>query len=245
MDVNRFFEANAKPESKWDSWKEQNAGKTTPILYQGALDYFMNFYNIDSYDEILEIQMEASKRGATDPLSKYILRDMILKCVNHRIQVEKKSGNHAKTIKSAVQKFIQLCGFTDFNVRLPRGTTKINSNGGSGIITPQQMNIVLGVTNSLLYKAVLLTLRDSGLRLGDVLSLDIGDINAGINGGTEYYYIEQLTQKTNSRAQTILGFEALNAVRDYVRFRVSRGEVLKEDTPLFVVGRVVTEVKSN
>ena len=244
MDVNRFFEEDAKPQGKWDSWKEQNKGKSTPALYQSGIDYFMSFYKIDSYDELLEVQMEASRRGATDPLSKYILVDMIKKCVNHRIEVDGVSGNHAKTIKSAVQKFIQLCGFDDFYIRLPRGTTKRNSNGGSEILTPEQLNIVLGVTTELMHKAIVLTLRDSGLRLGDVLSFDMETVSAGINGGTEFFYLSKLTEKTGERAQSVIGFEALNAIRDWVRFRVSRGEVLKEDTPLFIMARAKNGVKS-
>ncbi len=244
MDVNRFFEASATPAGKWESWKEQNKGKSTPSLYQGGLDYFMNFYSIDSYDELLEIQMESSRRGTTDPLSKYILVDMIKKCVNHRIDVDGVSGSHAKATKSAVQKFIQLCGFEDFIVRLPRGTGKKNSRGGSEILDPEQLNIVLGVTTELMHKALILTLRDSGLRLGDVLTFDIGTVSAGLNGGGEFFYLSKLTEKTNERAQSVIGFEALNALRAWVRFRVSRGEVLEEDTPLFIMARAKSGVKS-
>lgn len=244
MDVDRFFESNASPAGKWDQWIEQNKGKSTATVYQSGLNYFMKFYGIETYDEILEIQMEASRRGATDPLSKYILVEMVQKCVSHRILVEGKSGSHAKSIKSAVQKFIQLCGFEDFIVRLPRGTSKKNSRGGSEILDPVQLNIVLGVTGDLMYKALILTLRDSGLRLGDILTLDVGDVSAGINGGADYFYLRKLTEKTSERAQTVLGFESLNALRDWVRFRVSRGEVLDEDTPLFIMARAQNGVKS-
>ncbi len=244
MDVNRFFETSTTPLSKWDSWKEQNQGKSTPKLYQSGLDYFMAFHGIESYDELLEIHMEATRRGVTDPLSKYIVAEMVRKAVNHRIYNEGKSGQHAKSIKSAVTKFFQLCGFEDFVIKLPRGTNKQNGNGGSDIITPKELETVIGIARELMHKALILLLKDSGLRLGDVLSIDFGDVMTGVDSKMDFFFLKRFTKKTGDRAQTVIGVEALNALRDWIRYRRDRGETITPDTPLFIKARVRDGVKS-
>ena len=244
MDVNRFFEEAANPLNKWDEWKAQNAAKSTPELYQAGLDFFMRFNRLESYEELYQVQLEAQRRGTVDPLSRYVVQEMIRKAVAHRINVDGVSGSHAKAIKSGVVKFMQLCGFEDFTAKLPRGTNKANSNGGSDIITPQQLRTVLEVADDLMKHALVLTLKDSGLRLGDVLSLDIGDVAGAVDSKQDFFYLNRLTQKTGDRAQTVLGPESLKALRAWVRYRRDRGESLSSDTPLFITYRLKSGPKA-
>lgn len=236
--MDRFFGDQASPEGKWDEWKTQNEGKSTPETYQAGLDYFMAFHGLDSYTELYELQLEAQRRGATDPLSRYVVAEMIRKAVNHRIRVEGKSGSHAKAIKCAVVKFMQLCGFEDFSAKLPRGTGKANSNGGSEIITPKELQVVLQVCDDLQKVALLMFLKDSGLRLGDVVSLDYEDVAEGLETRTDFYFIAKLTQKTMDRAQTVIGSETLNSLRAWMKYRRDRGEEIRPDTPLFIKYRL-------
>lgn len=243
MGVERFFE-QAGPTGKWESWKEQNRGKSTPTVYQSGLDYFMRFHGLESLEELFELHLEAQRRGATDPLSKYIVAEMVKKAVNQRVNVEGKSGFHAKAIKSAVTKFLQLCGFEDFTVKLPRGILKLNGTGGSDIITPKQLGVVIGVARDLQQKALILTLKDAGLRLGDILALDYGDIASGLDSKADFFYLSRLTQKTGDRAQTVLGPEALNSLRDWIRYRRTRGEQITKDTPVFIKSRIGEGTKS-
>jgi len=240
-DVNRFFGEQATPLGKWEEWKAQNADKSTPKLYQGGLDYFMKYHSLESYGELYELQLEAQRRGATDPLCRYVVPEMIRKAVSHRIKVDGVSGTHAKNIKSAVVKFMNLCGFEDFTAKLPRGITKMGSNGGSEIITPRELATVLSVADDLQKTALTLTLKDSGLRIGDVISLDYGDVAEAMETKTEFYYLKKLTQKTGDRAQTVLGPEALKALRDWIRYRRDRGETLGDGTPLFTKYRLAGE----
>lgn len=234
MNVERFFQERAQPESKWETWKAQNQGKSTPKSYQAALNYFMSYHDIESLYDLYTIQLEAQRRGAADPLSRYIVPDMIRQAVNHRVNVEGKSGGYGKTIKSAVVKFLQLCGFEDFSAKLPRGITKMNTNGGSDIVTPQQLSTVLGVANDLQKKALVLVLKDSGLRIGDALALDVGDIIDAVDTKRGFLYLDRLTKKTGDRAQTVIGPEAIEGLRQWIRFRRDRGEQLSRDTPLFI-----------
>ncbi len=237
-DIERFFKEQTDPTHKWEEWKKQNQGKSTPTLYQAGLDYFLDFNKIETMNELYEIQLQAAKRGATDPLSKYVVHDMIRKTVNHRIEVDGVGGGHAKAVKSAVVKFMRLCGFEDFTMRLPKGITKIGSNGGSDIATPEMLKVALSVTHDLQKKALIMVLKDSGFRIGDSLSLDHEDIREAIETRAEFYHLKKVTQKTNDRAQTVLGPEAIQALRDWIRFRRGRGETLTDSTPVFIKKRL-------
>ncbi|MCW4050487.1 MAG: hypothetical protein NWE89_12215, partial [Candidatus Bathyarchaeota archaeon] len=175
-DIDRFFTAEATdPEAVWEEWKKQNEGKSTPILYQGAIDFFLKFNKIDNLTELRDIHAEALSRVSENVLNQYIVHNMIKKTVNHRVN-EGISGTHAKSIKSAVTKFLQLCGFMDFTLRLTKGTGKKNNGTGSNIISPSDLRTVVDLAPDLMKKALILTLKDSGLRIGDIINLDHGDL---------------------------------------------------------------------
>jgi integrase len=87
-------------------------------------------------------------------------------------------------------------------------------------------------------RALVLTLRDSGLRLGDVISLDYGDLRDGLESKDDFFYISTLTDKTHTQAQTVLGYDSLNALREWIRIRRARGHVFNEKTPIFIQERL-------
>ncbi|MCW4049367.1 MAG: hypothetical protein NWE89_06470, partial [Candidatus Bathyarchaeota archaeon] len=65
------------------------------------------------------------------------------------------------------------------------------------------------------------------------INLDHGDLKEITKIKEEFYFLKTLTQKTGSRAQTVLGPESLNALRDWFKLRESRGEILEDSTPVF------------
>ena len=234
MDVNsRFAKKIIDPAAKWSQWKEEQAGKSTPVLYDGAINYFLRHNDFQDLNELFETQKEADRRGASDPLSKYLVHDLVIKTVMHRINNEGISGSHAKFIKSAVVKFMRLCGFKDFRIVVERGVGKMNAKGGSDIISPQNLNVVIDCCDDPKKRALILFLKDSGLRLGDIISMNYGDIREALDSNQDFYQLKKFTEKTGARAQTVIGFEALNALRDYIRYRKRIGDNLYDSTPIF------------
>ena len=234
MDIqDRFKQRSIDPEAKWDQWKRDNAGKSTPVLYDSAMNFFLRHNEFKDLNELFETQKEAARRGVNDPLSKYLVHDMVIATLMHRINVDGVSGSHAKIIKSAVVRFMRICGFKDFRIEVERGVGKMNAKGGSDIISPLNLKTVIDVCDDTKKRALILFLKDSGLRLGDIVSMNYGDIREALDSNLEFFHLKKFTEKTGSRAQTVLGFEALNALRAFIRYRIRIGDKINDATPLF------------
>ena len=97
--------------------------------------------------------------------------------------------------------------------------------------------------NKLTIKAVMLLIKDSGLRVSDVRRLNYGDISKQLENGETIIQLNIITEKTNLLAKTFIGEEAIEALREYLEARKqgskdSRSvepEIIKKDSPLFKV----------
>jgi integrase len=217
-DVGRFFEKiTINPVQVWEDWKEQNKEKSTPKNYQIGLNYFLEFNEIEDLNELYQIQLEAEKRGQTNPLEKYVIQKMIDKTVSWMTDDLDFSGA--------------------FNATLEKGTRQKGSKGGSDIISPENLKVVVDLADDLQKKALILVLKDSGLRIGDVLDLTYEDVSEAIESNVEFYQLDKLTRKTKNRAQTVLGYESLNALRVMIKQKKQIAQI-NPKTPLFSTYRL-------
>ena len=86
--------------------------------------------------------------------------------------------------------------------------------------------------------AMILFLKDSGLRVSDLIKLTYGDIRKPLENGHEFIQLHMITQKNGIVAKTALGPEAVEALRLYFdsRRKGTRyldSEVIKNSSPLF------------
>jgi integrase len=97
--------------------------------------------------------------------------------------------------------------------------------------------------NKLTIKALVLFIKDSGLRVSDVRRLNYGDIAKQLENGETIIQLNIITEKTNLLAKTFISEEAIQALREYLEAR-KRGskdsrniepEVITKDSPLFKV----------
>jgi len=120
----------------------------------------------------------------------------------------------------------------------PRG-----ASNGSRIALPEEVremydNMVFGF--KIRNRAIVMFLKDTGLRVSDVVSVDVGDyLSARVveNGAGESFRVfrdPEETQKMKVNAYVHLGPEAVAAIDEYLEERRQRGEVFQEDTPLFL-----------
>ena len=94
--------------------------------------------------------------------------------------------------------------------------------------------------NSPMYKAVIHSLNDSGLRIGDLRNLNCGFFLEALKTepNTKLIQLNIITQKTKLLAKTFLGEEAIQAIKDYLEFREYgsqkiQPETLTSESPLF------------
>jgi integrase len=97
--------------------------------------------------------------------------------------------------------------------------------------------------NKLTIKAIMLFIKDSGLRVSDVRRLNYGDIAKQLENAETIIQINIITEKTNLLAKTFIGEESINALKEYLEARKqgskdSRNvepEIITKDSPLFKV----------
>ncbi len=97
--------------------------------------------------------------------------------------------------------------------------------------------------NKLTIKAIMLFIKDSGLRVSDVRRLNYGDIAKQLEKGETLIQINVITEKTNLLAKTFIGEESIQALKEYLDARKQGSkdtrhvepEIITKDSPLFKV----------
>ena len=115
-------------------------------------------------------------------------------------------------------------------------------HNGSRVILKQQIKSLLEhVGNEFKERnqAIILFLKDSGLRVGDLSNMNVGHYREAAmrqdeKGDRYAVFDEYTTEKTGALAFIHLGPESVDAVERYLAARESKGESLTSDTPLFV-----------
>jgi len=87
--------------------------------------------------------------------------------------------------------------------------------------------------------AVMLFLKDSGLRASDARLLNYGDISEALERGDDFIPITIITQKVKTIAKTFIGYEAIHALKEYINHRKKGtrripAETITTKSPLFI-----------
>jgi len=97
--------------------------------------------------------------------------------------------------------------------------------------------------NKLTIKALMLFIKDSGLRVSDARRLNYGDIAKQLENGETIIQLNIITEKTNLLAKTFIGEEAIHSLKEYLEARKQGSkdnrhvepEIITKDSPLFKV----------
>lgn len=105
------------------------------------------------------------------------------------------------------------------------------------IISKSQLRRVLEATGSYKMQAIIFVARDSGLRIGDVTRLKVGQLRPALDKeDLEYFTFTIIQSKTRRKADPVLGPESLTALRKWMRYRTEHIEILApDDSPLFCI----------
>jgi len=129
-------------------------------------------------------------------------------------QTEGLSCSYAQSAYSAIRSF-----FRKNNVSLNMdGNDRPDGEGyGSAVPTKEQIKKLIRGAGTLRYRALILFLKDSGLRISDVLRLKWADLKPY---DREYYGFEIVTQKRKAKAQGFVGPETVEALKLYREKRI-------------------------
>ena len=102
------------------------------------------------------------------------------------------------------------------------------------IITREQLIEVFNACGSYKYKAIIMFLKDSGLRIGDVANLKVGDLkNAHYSDDRQFCTLETKTEKTGVYANPVIGPETLEWLARWNNWRETRNISANDNDPLF------------
>jgi integrase/uncharacterized coiled-coil protein SlyX len=140
---------------------------------------------------------------------------------------------------AAVKSFFES---NEYPLRTKRSDYPKGESLGSRAITKQVIREILDDTKRMKDKhkmrALILFLKDTGLRISDVRNLNYGHVSDGLEKDLKFIPLQLVTQKAKTVAKTFVGPEAIEALRLYLdeRRKGTRRmppEVITKDSPLF------------
>ena len=90
------------------------------------------------------------------------------------------------------------------------------------------------MTSSWRNKAMIMCLRDSGLRVSDLAQMTYGHLSECLRREAEFCIFSLIQQKTGKKAKVCLGYESLEYLRKMLNERDMIGEVLTDHTPMWI-----------
>lgn len=186
----------------------------TASHYRRALDQFLEHMGLD-HEDLYEMHLANWK--SDDPRDFYEVARKLRNYVRKRVEVEGLSTSHANQHVKAVKFFFRALN-VPFDMNGNKGITVVSELKDS----PSQdevRRLVLAARHPR-NLAVIMALKDSGLRVSDVVQLNVGDVDLS----DEFCVIELRQHKDRGRtggrhAYPCLGYEAVDAVKDWLRWR--------------------------
>jgi len=221
----------------WNTWVEElgNRAKSTRRSYLLYFNRFIERWGMGP-EELYELRLKTIK--STDPRDHRHLERM----VNTMIKEMRDKGFKTQTclmLRKAMQSFFEAQEL-ELNFRAkekPRGSVN-----GSWVVMPNQIRIMY---DNMVFeyktrnRAILMGLKDSGLRISDVSALDVGDYLGAreVKVNDEIFKIFRdpaETQKMGINAYIHLGPEAVSEIDKYLNERRDMGDTLTGNSPLFM-----------
>ena len=110
------------------------------------------------------------------------------------------------------------------------------------IITREQLIEVFNSSGSYKYKSIIMFLKDSGLRIGDVAKLTVEDIkNAHYSEDRQFCTFETKTHKTGAYANPVIGPETLEWLDKWNNWRKKKAIPTNDEDPLFCSTKIRAE----
>ena len=216
---------------KWMS-ELRNRAESTKKKYTTVMKSFCEWTGKDA-EQIYQERKQDLKSGEIEERMRYE-RELV-----HFIEYLKREKNYS----TASQQIFWAGVKSFFDVAyLPLSTRKNDYPSGQAIghrsITKTELRKLVQLkTMSLRSKAIIYCLKDSGLRVSDLIRLRYGDIKKELEKGETVLSIKILTQKSKVLAKTYFGEETTNLLKEYFEARKMgtrriQGENISENSPL-------------
>jgi integrase len=198
-------------------WENELASKdgATKDIYLTNFNKFLEFTG-KTADELLKQRQE----NQTNPDRK-IQRQMESQLIKF-IAAKREEGKSSATLQiyfASIRSFFEIHYYP---LIMRRGDYPKGESLGVRVATKQAIFRAVenkANRNKAAIKAIILFLKDSGLRISDARLLSYGDIAEGLERGDSVIPLTVVTQKQRTVAKTFIGEEAIRAIKLYIEAR--------------------------
>ncbi|GAI51019.1 unnamed protein product, partial [marine sediment metagenome] len=225
-------ETSVNTGERFEIWLE-SIGKGTARHYRR---YFTNFLEWIEMDPDTLYKTTWDKLQSQIPTDRLWLWNKIQSYQRHMRDnlgffIEVQDGRDTIRYATGTVELVQKAVFAFFRCN---GITNIPKNGkiatySEGIqrIEKEDLKEILAQTGSIKLRAVIFFARDSGLRIGDITRLTVGQLREAIEDESREFYTftviqQKLRRKTRNQADPVVGFEALRPLRKWMKYRTEK-----------------------
>ena len=186
----------------------QSKSEETRRQYNRGLSRFLEYSNLTP-DDLFQLHYNAQQ--SSDPRDVHQVSRMVKACMA-QMKEQGSSSSTRYTIYKSVKSFLTSQGL-DFKLQ---GSLPRVSYAGQRIIEKNEIRSLIEATGEPRNKAMIYALKDSGLRVSDLVKLNYGHIRESLANGDEYALIRLRQKKNELLAIPILGPESLNALKKWI-----------------------------
>jgi integrase/recombinase XerD len=231
----------------------QGKNEGTKCTYCSALKAFIEFTKHSPKEIIDEAEEDRNKSVRERGEPEYQVRAFGEWLTTEYPQKGRGRGKRKAAGKKGVSKSIAYCyanaikGFYRANgfpldVEIQKAPPK-KENFKLALRAPDIKRLVDSSSN-LRDRAIILTLFMSGMSISELCGLTYGDIANGLQNNEEPLNLHLIRKKEQVEYDTFIGTDAIEAVKAYLDQRKRKGEILKIDSPLFIL-QFTTKPKSS
>ena len=191
----------------------------TQRLYPMALEEFCKFHDTTPKELFI---WESENQTSVDTKNKLRMKRAFEKFRQHLVEVKGLNPNTAQNYKKAVNKFLTSNGLNP--IPSERGKT-VGSKSSRSITKDQIRDVIDHAKTDLRARALIYTMKDTGLRVGDIAQLTIEYFNnmrrkTDEKGNEFRFWSDELrTQKAKINAHICLGPESIKSLKNYIGTR--------------------------
>ena len=216
MELKRFAEGSKSPEDAFELALSELAPGTADLYRKWFAKFCEEFEATPG--EVLEFH----ERNQADRKTRNALRKAVLAYQRKLVEEQGYNPNTVRGVGKSVSKFLHANEYDDFVIRDRSGV----ESKGKRIITKEQMRGLYEVDSkgSRRLRAIIAALKDTGLRVSDLVNLTVEDFNGArriqTDRGEFRGWSEPLTTTKNGvNAYVHLGPESVSAIKDYLGTR--------------------------
>lgn len=197
--------------------------EATKNVYRRALNYFIDYLNVEPKDDYYS--------KLIDGRDTKIIQADIIDWIIHLKDIEKKSPATINLYTSAVRHFYEMNDITLNNRRIDAFKPEFRNVVEDQPYTREQIKTLLDKAEQR-NRAIILLLSSSGMRVGALPNLKVGDLTPVDNYNIYQIHVYKRSSK-KSRYITFCTPEARKEIDFYIEYRKRYGERITDNSPLF------------